>query len=210
MPKQKYYVVWKGHKPGIYSSWDDCKKQIQGFEGAQYKSFKTSELAEKAFEGDYHDFRGVDTRILERTDEQKAMYGDPEWISISVDAACSGNPGIMEYRGVETNTNRQLFYQGPFLDATVNVGEFLALVHGLALLQKKNSKLPVYSDSKTAISWVRNKRARTKLEPSSKNKKLFELIARGENWLKTNTFPNKILKWETKVWGEIPADFGRK
>ncbi|MFC2107476.1 viroplasmin family protein [Bacteroidota bacterium] len=210
MAKQKFYVVWKGLTPGVYTSWDDCKKQIEGYEGAQYKSFKTRELAEKALEGDYHDFRGVDTRILERTDEQKAMYGDPEWISISVDAACSGNPGIMEYRGVETNTNKQLFHQGPFPDATVNVGEFLALVHGLALLQKTNSKLPIYSDSKTAISWVRNKKARTKLEPSSKNKKLFDLIARGENWLRTNTFPNKILKWETKVWGEIPADFGRK
>ncbi len=210
MPKQKFYVVWKGNTPGIYTSWDECKKQIEGFDGAQYKSFKTRELAEKAFEGDYHDFRGVDTRILERTDEQKARYGDPEWTSISVDAACSGNPGIMEYRGVDTRTGKELFRQGPFPDATVNIGEFLALVHGLALLQKKNSSLPIYSDSRTAISWVKNKKTRTKLEHTASNKKLFELIERGENWLRTNTIRNNILKWETKVWGEIPADFGRK
>lgn len=210
MAAKKYYVVWKGIIPGIYSSWTDCKKQIDGFEGAQYKSFKTKELAEKAFDGSYHDFQGIDTRILERTDEQKAIYGDPEWSSISVDAACSGNPGIMEYRGVETRTGRQLFHQGPFPDATINIGEFLALVHGLAILKKNNSKLPIYSDSRTAISWVRNEKAKTKLESTAKNKMLFELIERGENWLKNNTFQNRILKWETKIWGEIPADFGRK
>jgi ribonuclease HI len=116
----------------------------------------------------------------------------------------------MEYRGVYTKTGKELFKQGPFQQGTNNIGEFLALVHGLAFLQQKKSNLPIYSDSKIAIGWVRKKKCNTKLKQNAKNKKLFELIGRAEDWLKKNTYPNKILKWETKDWGEIPADFGRK
>ncbi|KAA6303564.1 MAG: Ribonuclease H [Candidatus Ordinivivax streblomastigis] len=130
--------------------------------------------------------------------------------SLSVDAACSGNPGIMEYRGVFTATGEEIFHQGPFQQGTNNIGEFLALVHGLALLKKQNSTIPVYSDSVSAMAWVRNKKAKTTLEHCEANKILFELLARAENWLKTNTCLNPILKWETREWGEIPADFGRK
>ncbi|MGO3238753.1 MAG: RNase H family protein, partial [Psychroflexus halocasei] len=129
---------------------------------------------------------------------------------ISVDAASSGNPGKMEYRGVITKTKEELFKIGPFEQGTNNIGEFLALVHGLAFLKSKNSQLAIYSDSKIAMSWVRQKKCKTKLQKNAKNAKVFELIKRAENWLKTNTYSTTILKWNTKEWGEIPADFGRK
>ena len=132
-------------------------------------------------------------------------------ISICVDAACSGNPGMMEYQGVETNTKRQIFYQGPFREGTNNIGEFLALVHGLGYLKKHgHHTVAIFSDSTTAMTWVRNKKAKTTLLKTPKNAILFDLIARAEHWLKTNTYTNPILKWETENWGEIPADFGRK
>ena len=99
---------------------------------------------------------------------------------------------------------------GPFPNGTNNIGEFLALVHGLAFLKDKKSDLPVYTDSKIAMSWIRQKKCKTKLNKNSKNEKLFELIKRAEVWLTKNNFNNPILKWETKSWGEIPADFGRK
>jgi len=128
-----------------------------------------------------------------------------------VDAACSSKGGMMEYQGVNTATGKQIFHQGPFKDGTNNIGEFLALVHGLALCKKKGwDDIPIYSDSITAISWVRRKKANTKLDISEENRELFDMIRRAEDWLKANTFTNRILKWETKVWGEIPADFGRK
>jgi ribonuclease HI len=60
------------------------------------------------------------------------------------------------------------------------------------------------------MSWVLKKKCNTKLESTLENQQLFELIERAEQWLKSNTFSTKIIKWETKVWGEIPADFGRK
>jgi ribonuclease HI len=116
----------------------------------------------------------------------------------------------MEYRGVDTKTKKQLFIQGPFEQGTNNIGEFLALVHGLALLKKNNSNLILYTDSRTAMSWVKKKKCNTKLERNTKNKTLFELVDRAVNWLKNNTYKTIIVKWETKAWGEIPADFGRK
>ncbi|OQX80795.1 MAG: ribonuclease H, partial [Bacteroidetes bacterium 4484_249] len=197
MSKQKYYVVWKGNTPGVYRSWEECKKQIEGFTAAVYKSFKDKNLAEKAFTEGSENYIGIDERILSFTEEQKKIIGEPIANSISVDAACSGNPGILEYRGVFTSTGREIFRQGPFPEGTVNLGEFLALIHGLAYLKQKNSNRPVYTDSKTAMSWVRNRKIKTKLIRSRKNEKLFQLVDRAITWLKKNEYPNEILKWKT-------------
>jgi len=116
----------------------------------------------------------------------------------------------MEYRGVYVADGVELFHVGPLEDATNNIGEFLAIVHALAMLKKSGKKIPVYSDSVNAIKWIDRKKCNTKLERSERNMPVFELIERAEKWLRTNTYDNPILKWETKQWGEIPADFGRK
>ncbi len=208
MAKQKYYVVWKGNKPGIYTSWDECKKHIAGFTGAVYKSFEDKTIAEKAFKSKPHLYIG--NKINPFSSKANNTVGRPIKNSISVDAACSGNPGVLEYKGVKTATKEELFHLGPFPEGTVNLGEFLALVHGLAFLKKHNSSLPIYTDSITAMKWVRVKKINTKLERTSKNEELFKLVDRGIEWLQNNEYSNPIIKWETSVWGEIPADFGRK
>ena len=117
----------------------------------------------------------------------------------------------MEYRGVDVMTGAELFHQGPYPDATNNIGEFLALVHALAFFHKTgNTHTVIYSDSRTAIAWVRDRKCKSKLERTERNAHLLELIARAEYWLQTHTPINRVLKWETSKWGEIPADFGRK
>lgn len=209
--KKKYYTVWKGHKTGVFEKWDDCKAQIKDYQGAQYKSFDTFEDAKKALHGNYWDYIGKSKSFKsDLTEIELKKIGQPNYNSIAVDAASSGNPGIMEYRGVDTKTKKQLFIQGPFPEGTNNIGEFLALVHGLAFLKKHNSSRIMYTDSKIAMSWVRKKACNTKLPRNEKNEKLFELVDRAVNWLKTNSYTTTIVKWETKAWGEIPADFGRK
>ncbi|NRB82318.1 MAG: viroplasmin family protein [Winogradskyella sp.] len=209
--KSKYYVVWKGHKPGIFESWDDCKSQIKDFKGAKYKSFTSFDAAKKAFKEGAKDYIGKSkTFKSELSEEQLKKIGKPNFNSISVDAASSGNPGKMEYRGVDTKTKTQLFLQGPFEQGTNNIGEFLAIVHGLAFLKQKRSNRIIYTDSKTAISWVRKKTCNSKLERTETNKTLFELVDRAVKWLNSNDYNTIIVKWETKAWGEIPADFGRK
>ncbi|MBG25245.1 MULTISPECIES: ribonuclease H family protein [Croceibacter] len=206
----KFYVVWKGKKPGIYKTWASCKASIDGYKGALYKSFPTFAAAQKAYNGNYEDFKGKSAKPRVLSEADKLKYGTPNFNSISVDAASSGNPGKMEYRGVDTKTKKQLFHQGPFLQGTNNIGEFLALVHGLAFLKKHNSDRIIYTDSRIAMGWVRKKKCNTKLSLNAKNKNVFELVKRAEHWLKTNSYNTPVVKWETKAWGEIPADFGRK
>ncbi len=208
--KHKFYVVWQGKSPGIYDNWARCKAQVEGFAGAQYKAFATLAEAQKAFNRSYWEYKGASQKKSELSSEARLLIGDPNYYSIAVDAASSGNPGRMEYRGVDTQTQEVLFHQGPFEQGTNNVGEFLALVHGLAFLKKQQSDRIVYSDSKIAIGWVRKKKCGTKLKKTSKNAVLFELIARAEQWLHHNSYTTPIAKWETRAWGEIPADFGRK
>ncbi len=206
---KKFYVVWKGNNPGIYSSWTDCQLQIKGYPDAKYKSFKSLAEAESAFGDNFSDHYKTGSKSA-----KKVTSWDESVIikqSISVDAACSGNPGLMEYRGVDTYSQIEHFKQGPFPQGTNNVGEFLAIIHGLAwLMQKGDTTTTIYTDSRTAMAWVRNKKVKTMLKKTAKNAVLFDLIDRGINWLKTNNYTNPIVKWETKSWGEIPADFGRK
>src|SRR5690606_36461561 len=137
--KKKYYTVWKGHHIGVFETWDDCKAQIKDFQGAQYKSFDTFDAAKQALNGHYKDYVSKSKFKSELSEAQLKKIGQPNYNSIAVDAAASGNPGKMEYRGVDTKTKKQLFVQGPFAEGTNNIGEFLAIVHGLALLKKNNS-----------------------------------------------------------------------
>ena len=204
--KKKYYVVWNGLKPGIYDSWDECKKQVNAVEGARYKSFPTLNEAEFAF-------REGAPAVIRKSATGMKTIAKPKILlpSVSVDAACSGNPGLMEYRGINNQDGVEIFRKGPYRDGTNNIGEFLAIAHALALLKKKNfNDVPIYSDSVTAMGWVKKKKANTKLEQTQHNAELFELLARAEEWLEKNTYSNKVIKWETSVWGENPADFGRK
>lgn len=210
MAKSKYYVVWNGRKPGIYESWDKCKQQVAGFNGAKFKGFLTKDLALSAFSDDPRKYMEKGLQAPKKVICKNPLVGDPIADSICVDAACSGNPGVLEYRGVDTSSGAELFRVGPFPEGTVNIGEFLALVHALAYLKQRDSQWPVYSDSRTAIAWLRKRAANTKLEVSSKNRELFKLLERAVNWINTNSWKNPVLKWETEFWGEIPADFGRK
>lgn len=203
-------MVWEGSETGVFTSWDACKKAITGYSGAKYKSFSNLAQAEFAFEGVYEEYIGKNTTNISLTPEELSKFGRPNMNSIAVDAACAGNPGVMEYRGLDLVTNEILFAMGPFEHSTNNVGEFLALVHALAFMNKKGDRRPIYTDSKIAIGWIKGKRCLTKLQRTSLNMDSFILVDRAEKWLRENQIQNPIVKWETKAWGEIPADFGRK
>ena len=210
--KKKYYVVWEGVTPGIYDTWAQCQLQIKGYPAARYKSFKTKEEAEAAFHGNASEY--MDTRVRAKGQAPSTAHRPLStegiiWDSISVDAACSGNPGMMEYQGVDTKTKYQFFHQ-KFELGTNNIGEFLAIVHALAMLKKEEKNTAIYSDSRNAMLWVKKKKCKTTLVKNARTAKVHELIARAEAWLNANTYENPILKWDTGKWGEIPADFGRK
>jgi ribonuclease HI len=209
-PKRKFYVVWEGHQPGVYDTWPEAEKQVNGYSRPKYKSFMNREAAEAAFRGNYWNYAGKDTTTNTKSLEDLVAFG-VQLDAIAVDAACSGTPGPMEYRGIHIRDRNQLFHAGPYEDGTNNVGEFLAIVHALALLKKQGKPdLPIYSDSYNARSWVRKKTCRTKLQMTGRNGPIFNLLTRAVRWLHDNEVTNPILTWETEQWGEIPADFGRK
>ncbi len=208
MAKKKFYVVWDGHETGVYTTWKGCEKAIKNYPNAKYKSFENEAQARKAINEPFYKYIGK--KAVPAAPANPNAGGGPIKASIAVDAAYSSASKNMEYQGVYTADNSVLFKIGPLPKGTNNVGEFLAIVHALALCKQKNINLPIYTDSMTAMAWVRNKKAKTTLQEEPANEKLFDYIDRAENWLKQNTWTNKILKWDTKNWGEIPADFGRK
>lgn len=231
MAKQKFYVVWDGAEDGVYTSWEACQEAVRGYSNAKYKSFKTESEAEEAFEIGYEEWKKREEEqkaTIVTTSEEESQQNEqpiaevevesrqsalPEGAisdSIAVDAACSGNPGMMEYRGVSLRTGKEIFHFGPVY-GTNNIGEFLAIVHGLALLNKQGFvNMPIYSDSVNAQLWVRKKKCKTTLVRDERTEQLYQMIERAETWLHNNTYQNHIIKWPTELWGEIPADFGRK
>ena len=222
--KQKYYVVWQGKKPGIYSDWDECKEQVVGVQGAQYKGFDSMAEAEAAIRLPYSSVVKVESgeRRVESGKPSALVIDEngmtavkpgtatpPVLDALAVDAACSGNPGVMEYQGIYIPTRTQVFHYRAE-KGTNNIGEFLAIVHGLSYLKKHRLNQIIYSDSVNAISWVRQKQCKSKLVEDASTAELWDYIHRAENWLRTNSYTTEIRKWDTDNWGEIPADFGRK
>ncbi len=205
MPKQKYYVVWKGRRTGVFRSWAECEAAISGYPGAEFKAFANRLEAERAFTGKYEDHKG------RSASSQRWLFAAAKPIlpSVAVDAACSGSPGPLEFRGVETESGKPIFKEGPFADGTNNVGEFLAIVEAMRWLDKAQHPWPIYSDSENAILWVKAGKCNTRLQRLPSNRKLFAMIAEAESWLKSAS-RRRVLKWDTRAWGEIPADFGRK
>jgi ribonuclease HI len=213
MAKKKvaYYVVWAGKTPGIYDNWEDCEAQVKGAAGAKYKGFATHEAAEQAFA------EGAERYIIRKPKEENRPLSSgrssalhPILPALAVDAACSGNPGMMEFRGVIADTGTEVFHRGPFVSGTNNIGEFLAIVLGLAYLKQNNLPWALYSDSRTALSWLKAGRCKTNIEWNASNQDLFFMVRKAETWLHDNTWTTPVYKWDTKAWGEIPADFGRK
>ncbi len=197
MANSKYYVVWEGHLPGIYRSWADCQTQTKHYPQAKFKSFETLQEAEQA----YHQGR-KSTNVISDI--------GIEFDSVSVDVGCLGNPGIVEYKGVDTRTGEILFHKGPIGKGTNNLGEFLAIVHALAYLKSINSNKTIYTDSVTALSWIRKQQVSTNLVRDETTAEMWQLVDRALDWLRHHTYTNRILKWDTKKHGEIKADFGRK
>ncbi|MCM1450532.1 MAG: ribonuclease H family protein [Clostridiales bacterium] len=211
--KKKFYVVWAGWNPGVYDNWEDAQEQIANFKGSRFKSFDSQEAAINAYRGDPSEYIGVIREIFTHPASPVNYEAIPgirldAW---AVDGACAKNPGPMEYRCVRISDGKEMFHIGPLDDGTNNVGEYLALVHALALLDKLGDHItPIYSDSRTALSWLRNRRHKSALKHTPANERIFEMLARADAWVQGHEIYNQVLKWDTDQWGEIPADFGRK
>ncbi|MFF2909820.1 ribonuclease H [Paenibacillus sp. NPDC057934] len=219
MAKQKFYVVWEGKQPGVYSTWAECQAQTDHYTGAKYKSYESRAAADAAYKAGWKGNWGTGASAggakpkAGNSFRRSAAVETSEEIdydSISVDVGTRGNPGPVEYKGVDTQTGDVIFSCGPIRKGTNNLGEFLAIVHALAYLKKEGSNRTVYSDSVNAIKWVKQKKVATTLPRDASTEEIWQLIDRAVQWLQSNTYDNKLLKWQTREWGEIKADYGRK
>lgn len=209
--KPKFYVVWQGTRPGVYATWQECETAIKGFSNAKFKAFPTREAAEQAFAEGAGGYWGAGKSVSPLSPEALAAFGEPVAESLCVDAAWNAQTKVMQYRGVWLRDGSLAFEQGPFPQATNNLGEFLAIVHALALLSQQANPCPIYSDSQTALAWVRDKKVASKsMAKGQTSEQVNNLVERALTWLKTHDYRNEVLKWPTEAWGEIPADYGRK
>lgn len=213
--KRKYYVVWEGRATGVFDSWEECKEYVDGYQGARFKSFPTREAAVEAFRGNPSDHIGVIKAIAAHKAAPPVNIEALPVVmpAIAVDAACSKNPGPVKYQCVDLRTGRRIFHVGPLQEGTNNIGEFLAIVHAMALLvSKSRTDIAIYSDSRTGMSWVNKGKANTKIVPTEGNAYIRSLVVRAEAWLASHPagVRPRLYKWDTDNWGEIPADFGRK
>lgn len=195
---KKYYAVLKGYEPGVYDSWTDCQKQVNGFSGAEFKSYTSREEALTAFNTNELDV------------EIEPTYKPSSKESISVDVGTHGNPGIMEYRLVWSDTGEEIYHSKEYPVGTNNLGEFLAIVHAIGYVRKENLDIDIYSDSQTALTWVKKKQYKTSLERNKDTELLFKHLDRAISYLRNNEPYAKLHKWNTVLHGEIKADFGRK
>lgn len=210
-PAKKYYVVWEGYKPGVYATWPECQRVTKGYTNAKFKSFPNKKTADTAYKEGPAKYWGTGKFVSALPKAELAKIGKPISKSLCVDAAWNSETKVLEYRGVWFGNRNAVFQQGPFPAGTNNLGEFLAIVHALGVLANKKLDHPVYSDSRTAIKWVKQKKVNSKsMQLGKTGKKVNELVARALTWLQENSYDNEILKWHTRAWGETPADYGRK
>ena len=136
--------------------------------------------------------------------------------ALCVDASCTGNPGVMEYRAVDLHSWKEVFHSPIYSMGTNNLGEFLAIYDAIRYIEKKNkTKLPskfecIFSDSETAIARVKSKKIKTTLVYTNETKELLMKVQEAVTRLKTHNFDIPIRKRETEIRWEIPADFDRK
>lgn len=200
--RRKVYVVWKGRRPGVYDSWDEARAQVEGFADARYKAYPSRAAAEAAFR------RGLSAG---QPPAWALVPHGPRTPALAVDAAAPGPQGPATYRGVALypdGRTQEVFRVGPLPGLTANAGEFLALVHALRWLTQQGLDWPVYTDSRIARGWLTQGRARTRHRPQRGPGA--QALRQAEAWLARHGIPRAVLPWDTRAWGEIPADFGHK
>ncbi len=202
----QFYGVWVGRMPGIYDNWNDCKAQVDKFPKAKYSKLKASNLKDAKIEFELG-FENKAQVSSNNNEVNKPIEG-----FLTVDGASNGL--VCEFQAVWYPTKEVAFASKQFDGGTNNIAEFLGLVSACKYLKDRNLPIQIYTDSVTALAWFRNKKANTTANTTGKaTEELSDLLVKAEKFLVTHDEflkGSKILKWETKDWGEIPADYGRK
>jgi ribonuclease HI len=200
--KKKYYAIIGGKDQGLhYDTWNNIELKVNGNSGVYSKCLEQDKIAAM----DYFEKHKLAISEVKQDIKESTVVSIPEHGNV-VDGACNQNTGEFQYQVFDLNTQSIKHTSKPYLNGTNNIAEFFAIICALRAFAKTKSNYPIYSDSTTAIKWVKDRCCNTKVNDRELLMKISEQI----EWLRSNNCPNPILKWETKIWGENPADFGRK
>ncbi len=165
MAAKKYYVIWIGRQPGIYTTWSEAERQVKGFPNAKYKSFPSQETATQAYAGG----STKATTVVRKPSTSSQKKGTVKTASsanifdadvvIFCDGACDPNPGksgtgIAVYHDKEL---QQLWYGLYNPAGTNNTAELLGLFHSLLIAKEevlKDKSVTIHCDSKYSIDCV--------------------------------------------------------
>ena len=186
------YAVWQGRRTGIFTKWEEARAQIDGYPSPGFAAFLSRAEAE---------------RELEERRRLLAPAGPPPEAGIAVDAACAGAVGPLEYRGIDLRTGETVFAEGPVDAGTNNLGEFLAIVRALEMLDRQEVSGPIWSESDVAIAWVGEGRHRSSVKPTDRNRELRRRLCRAELFLVDAPAPADVRRWRSDAWGAIPVEF---
>ncbi|MBA35375.1 MAG: ribonuclease HI [Oleispira sp.] len=161
---KKFYVIWVGREPGIYTDWPTAQKQIIKFSGAKYKSFPTKAEAEAAFSGGTVSSAGKpSSNSSKNTNKGNNLSAPPIKTDVVIycDGGCDPNPGKAG-SGVAVYQNDQLIqlWYGVYNpNGTNNTAELNALFYSLQLAQhatKQGLSAQILCDSMYSIQCIRD------------------------------------------------------
>lgn len=213
MSKNKFYVVWKGRETGVFTDWTEVSKLIKGFRNAEYKGFANKESAELEFQLGSPSGRSKinEVKVSEKPEGASSKTKAPDYECLTVDGSYLGSKNMMQYRCVWNASGEEVFGTKPILGGNQNIAEFLALVGAMKYrVVTKQYDLHIYSDSKTALSWVRNKKIKSTYDLGQLDEIVQNRIYGALEFISKSGVAKNLFKWESALWGEIPADYGRK
>jgi len=177
---KKFYVVWQGRTPGIYTDWNSCKRQVDQFAGARYKSFPTQAEAEQAFKGGASKSSSAKSASFKSSGIKKPAgtstvkngiktYTAAEIdkmvldVKFFTDGGCEPNPGqagsgMAIYRNEHGSEQVSELWYGLYNPmGTNNTAELNALYQALMMAKTESEQgktVAIFCDSKYAIQCV--------------------------------------------------------
>ena len=147
-----FYVVRKGRRTGIFTTYAECEAQVKYYPGAIYKIFSTLAAAEYALKYGWN-----------RSNKMPSNFNNCKVeINVSLPSSpclCTDGSKIklnsIEYRTVEYPSRKELFRYGPYPNGSNNIAEFLGLVATIRYCKHHSIELPIYTDSSVALIWVK-------------------------------------------------------
>lgn len=193
----KYYVVWRGHSPGIYENWNACKAQVKGFKYSYYRVFPTFKSANEAF--------GLSLTEFKRRQQFKENTFNLRPNSIVVSSKYEEKNMETVFTAFKVGDPPEILFRTAICGkSTHNIVQFLALAASIKYCYENGLKSPIYSDNPVALKWIRDRKINSQVIRSDRNQEVFDLVDEAIYWLNCNSYNNQLIEWDVEKHGYLP------